>query len=1253
MLSWQQQGYLDRAIWQSELFTANALFFQESFYEGYQYGMLSYEESKIFQDLGLEKPFWIPRICRILQVTNLKDLKEIENHNVIDCLEQFRDINPSKRYKLISLFAELNCLYFPPSKAKSLTDLSKYLTNRKEYFVNNREDDDEAKFKDLIHELESIIWNWEKCSGLSYEYLVCIATLSLFGFDVEVSRFTIIPNEKQLETLSSMLSENLKDLAVFHKIEEKQAYVLNIAMSNYFGKTKVVPYILRKLPDPISQEVSIPSFPRCGEKDLAKLQNAIKYITSGNYENAFKYREKFLAMCFQSIFSQKVSTTVTGHTTTGLSESLKSFLQKLELLQYYPKKLTHVDVMKLTEDACNNVNKKPSSLAKIPWYFIRKMLGLNSTVRETGSAVETKPKSETESDDDSDSGWSDTSDENAVHPLDLIYAVFICADDFLRQELVDKMTKCQYAVPFILPSPEANRNESESEILHWGLKTISMTYSEGKEGKLSVTKTMVNVECPLVSCLHLGENVPGKSRILNEMLGDNLNNFWHEGLEGGKRDQEISQGMVEVSWHLPGSRATDKFETPVTFANMRGDAQKYPLVTEKLSKSSTITCIFTQTIDSISKFLENTFGKDCTKRIIMVLLHKPDDKINLKQLKESLKELKLKKFKMISCPFEDKHFFEVHKKLLKRLRIAIKKTTDERKSLTSLVNNLRSMMKVDDGDCLCGDIAAKNVLDEIHKIRLQHPDSVKSEIFPCQSDTVTRKKIGTYDKEICRYTGIKENEDIEQYASKKKQEKWKLQWQQLQLEMSKTFANFLKYMINFNSLNRKYFLQSLKLGLNERSADTLQPLYDEYKKYLQEGESVERRKELNEQLTYSSFGLEHFFRELAVMYENMIALYKRNGQEESQLDRVLTALSQAMADILLNGESIEVLDGDVVHSPVLWLTSVLHEVQNREEIRIFKVSVVGAQSCGKSTLLNTLFGLNLPVSTGRCTRGAYMQFVKIDEKLAKHLKCDYLLVIDSEGLMSRLSKNQDYDNELATFVIGLSDLTLVAIKGEGKEMEDVLPIAIHVFLRMKVLRELQACHFVHTNMGAVDVEKKIMPEIDAFVEKLDEKTETAAAEAGEHNYKTFTDVLHYDRKNDNTYVGHLWTGTPPMAKVDIEYSQKIQRLKTRILERAECLTDGKCCSTLEDFSKWLGVIWEAVKYENFVFSFRNVLAIEAYKRLSRILNDKQWKIKKMMRHNIEVAKRKIKNATLTKSEEGEYEKKNSEHEGENRANYLR
>ena len=216
---------------------------------------------------------------------------------------------------------------------------------------------------------------------------------------------------------------------------------------------------------------------------------------------------------------------------------------------------------------------------------------------------------------------------------------------------------------------------------------------------------------------------------------------------------------------------------------------------------------------------------------------------------------------------------------------------------------------------------------------------------------------------------------------------------------------------------------------------------------------------------------------------------------------------------------------------------------------VFKVSVLGAQSCGKSTLLNTMFGLNFPVSSGRCTRGAYMQLVKVDESLKETLNCDYVAVVDSEGLMSRSKINDiDYDNELSTFVIGLADLTLVIIKGEGSEMHDVLPLAIHVFLHMNIVGEHQACHFVHQNMGAVDAMTKVATEIDAFVKDLNAKTLAAAIDVGQSDqYTKFTDVLQYNPTEDNTYVPGLWDGSLPMGKINSHYSKTMQKLKSDII----------------------------------------------------------------------------------------------------------
>ena len=1031
-------------------------------------------------------------------------------------------------------------------------------------------------------------------------------------------------------------------------------------------------------------------------------------------------------MHFNSIFSRKICESQTNKEHSQSHESVQRLLKDLGLAEYYPQKITYGDVIKLTEDALKDVRKPPSTLRELPWYFLRRLIGLDSTIRENGSAVgknderkrkknmgvrknkksklseeeisfswdedseeERNPDSKTEqTGKNDDSGnpstlWSfmknlfsrnssmeqkETDDKsyqvdnarpykddnsftegtvsriqqvdrkemtengpNSVHPLDLIYVIFLCADDFLRQELADKMSRCQYAVPFILPSADEIKDESNNTVLSWGLRTISRTYCEER---VPVTKTLLNLNCPLVSCLSLNTDTTWKSRLLNKMLSPQQETFWHEGLEGGERAQKVSQGMVEIAWYLPAGRGHDKFETPVAFANLRGDANHYFLVSGRLSKWSTTTCIFTEKINKeVLAFLEKNFGEKHLGKVIIVVLHDPaEEKKHIESVEKLTEKLHLDKHQVISYPLVDSNFHTTYSSLRKSIETCIEGNTLEINSVCKIVQDVKrnNWMKVDDTACHQGEEAAEKILKDIDEME---SDKMKSNILPCQSDLATREEIGKHEKEICRQKYIAASDLMRQYVVREEEKKWQLQWKQLQYPVSQTFTHFLKYIINFNSRNRKYFLQSLKLGLNERSIEVLQPLYEEYNKCNLEEKSdrtLKRLKELNEQLTYNSLGLEHFFREMAVMYENIVALSEKVRTKKTQ--DILDTLSKTMADILLEGEAIEILDGDVVHSPVVWLKAVLNHIEKRENIRVFKVSATGAQSSGKSTLLNTVFGLNFPVSSGRCTRGAYMQLVKLDKQLTKRLQCDYLLVIDSEGLMSRVSKNEDYDNELATFVIGLSDLTLVIIKGEGNEMQDVLPIAIHVFLRMNVLKELQACHFVHQNMGAVDVKKTMPIEINAFVKCLDEKTRAAAKEAWKKKYTQFTDVLYYDKNKDNTYVSGLLDGSPPMGKTDIDYSTTMQRLKGDILGRLETFVKKKPCSTLGDFSKWMEIIWEAVKYENFAFSFRNVLTVEAYRGLLTILDHKEWDIKTTMRDNMEKKKKKIRNELVSRAD---------------------
>ncbi|CAN0283873.1 unnamed protein product [Lampetra fluviatilis] len=226
----------------------------------------------------------------------------------------------------------------------------------------------------------------------------------------------------------------------------------------------------------------------------------------------------------------------------------------------------------------------------------------------------------------------------------------------------------------------------------------------------------------------------------------------------------------------------------------------------------------------------------------------------------------------------------------------------------------------------------------------------------------------------------------------------------------------------------------------------------------------------------------------------------------------------AAAELFLEGFPLELMDGDVGCIPIDWVTDVLKEVRAKfgGDPRVFVLTVLGVQSTGKSTLLNTMFGLQFTVSSGRCTRGAFMQLMSIDDELKQELECDFILVIDTEGLKApELATHHDsyeHDNELATVVIGLSDVTLINLAMENvEEMKDVLQIVVHAFLRITQVGKKPKCLFVHQNSGDVAASDKNMRDKKCLINQLNAMTVAAAKmEHKESTYSKFTNVMEHD-----------------------------------------------------------------------------------------------------------------------------------------------
>ena len=384
----------------------------------------------------------------------------------------------------------------------------------------------------------------------------------------------------------------------------------------------------------------------------------------------------------------------------------------------------------------------------------------------------------------------------------------------------------------------------------------------------------------------------------------------------------------------------------------------------------------------------------------------------------------------------------------------------------------------------CGEIAKKTgiLVDEdiqeckegkqlaielVEKILLLDTDpdstaSAKDRMLPLQGPKLWHVW-AKHDKEQHRHLN-RGSKGIEQYNSEKEKEKIAIRRKQLGHANLPTpiMKLFIVTLLQQKDDIREYFLQWVKILLDDRSRDKLPGLHRQYKakrkeinklKDQQDVDSSEfttlqsELKTLNEQLVHTSFGLEHLLRELGQMYESVWDVSKLktlHGSEHNQWQMITASeqlqsevfrLPQVAAELLVFGYPLELMDGDASHLPLTWVSSVLDKVKEiLGDKRLFILSVLGIQSTGKSTLLNTMFGLQFTVSAGRCTRGAFIQLLPLSEQLKADIMCDYLLIVDTEGLRAPeldSAGTQRHDNEMATFVIGLADVTVINIFGEA------------------------------------------------------------------------------------------------------------------------------------------------------------------------------------------------------------------------------
>uniref|UniRef100_A0A3B4W8V3 VLIG-type G domain-containing protein n=1 Tax=Seriola lalandi dorsalis TaxID=1841481 RepID=A0A3B4W8V3_SERLL len=828
-----------------------------------------------------------------------------------------------------------------------------------------------------------------------------------------------------------------------------------------------------------------------------------------------------------------------------------NLLSKLGLEKFYPDKLTQIICMQLDE---------------IPWCFLRKLLKINAECRNCAQL----PKKDDDDDDDGeeeeekndllDFDKSTGDEENKVNPLDLIVALFLCADSFLQQEMALKMSMCQFPVPLLMP----HGNKNQCTLMLWALREIVKEWRphDLSESKGFVEENIVQADIPFFSFVRLKNCSLSKSQVLNHVLSlgqYNNNIFIHKDMKGGAPERKIANGLVEVCWYLPGGTENmDIFPKPIAFANLRGD------IGQSLSQFSFLFQVSTATFVFLDRVVEDehrilTSLQDVRSKLFLVVNRKAENgREDMMSVKTTLGELDLPK---ASVKIKDSRVNVA--RFSEKLCTAIKKSTT----------------------CLTNTKTIENMVEKVVDLGLS--------VDECKSDD--QKKAAM---EIRKGIGVR---SISDYKSKQLPLQG-IDWKRLsQLEMEERRLK--------RAEKRDFFLKWMNYKLNEhlRSVINLPLLRNKLTEHCnKKDKDVQISSELDQALLDSSLGIEHYMREMGLIYEVSL----------QDIANEMSRLPGVAAEMLLDGYPLELLDGDASNIPERWVTDVLMELHKKvgEKSRLLVLTVLGVQSSGKSTLLNTMFGVQFPVSSGRCTRGAFMLFLRVGEDMQSDMNCDFIVLIDTEGLKSphlaHLEDSYEHDNQLATFVIGLSDVTIINIAMENStEMKDVLQIATHAFLRMKQIGRKPVCHFVHQNVGAVSAHAKTMTERKHLLDQLNEMTQLAAKMEKQPDIKAFTDVLEYDVEKNNWNIPGLWHGTPPMAPVNTGYSVAVADFKKNLLETVKRDTRDEV-SQIPEFLEWMRSLWKAVKYENFIFSFRNTLMAHAYDNLCKEFNQWDWDFRK-------------------------------------------
>ena len=868
---------------------------------------------------------------------------------------------------------------------------------------------------------------------------------------------------------------------------------------------------------------------------------------------------------------------------------LKKFLKQMKIFNYYPQKLSFADIQA-------NAHRELQSVEDLPWVILNGLLSVNYKARDglvdqINKAQLTQQETEQEKKPGKHKLWLQRtiSKSHLLHPQDILSVLVECCDLFVLPSLFQNLMKCRVAIPFITKN---------HELLFWCLRNMILEYSKA-EGEIFECRA-VSEKLNIITFIRIGSISQSKSIILNKLIDSTNNTFYNKECPSRQAKRVLANGSVEGVWHLPTPE--DPFD-PRLLLNLRGDALNNKHMCQVLADISNLVVVMVR-IETLLihgedlNCLSSTFSSSYPDIIVLLKNQESDEEIEqaLNMLADTPKAAEVD----VIYGFENEYQKNISE-LSEELSSAIRGVSSPRlRTLEDLIPICeRQEIKVDEHKTEF--VTAKTAINQLIEMTQKCTGRVIKNQLPLQGELCLEL---SQLKRTVKKTHSKEG-TVVTMEDRGRCEKEIRQKQELQREEFRNGSDLIKLLLDVIHENDHHVtqivLRILKYSLDDKSMSELPYLQKQYHDMKREIRAKGgklgkydhiRLVDAGKALSKGSLGVEHLFREIAQIYEAFGAI--------GRIPRDVNNLPSLMASFMLSGTSIELMDGDTSSVALLWLQKVFDCLHKElKKARVLVVAVLGIQSSGKSTLLNAMFGLEFAVSAGRCTKGVYAQLVRVG---STDYPFDYVLVLDTEGLRAPELAMFDYhhDNELATFVLGLADISLINFKGENTaEMMDVLPTVVHALIKLRLGQKKdhsRRCMFVHQNIAAVSAKSKTQYQQDKLLDNLDEMTQTAAGMENDMDTKKFNEVIAFDHEKDTCMFPDLLQGHPPNASINPEYSDTVNKVRRSIFDIGKSMSHN----TIDEIFLNVKDLWTALLSMDFIFSFRNTIEAKVYDELEQV-----------------------------------------------------